>query len=42
MVGEDYSSKFSAWLALYFSRTIYDQVKKYEEMYGNDSTYGWF
>lgn len=42
MVGEDYSSKFSAWLALgcISPRTIYDQVKKYEEMYeANDSTY---
>ena len=42
MVGEDYSSKFSAWLALgcISPRTIYDQVKKYEEMHeANDSTY---
>ncbi|MBC5840796.1 DASH family cryptochrome [Flavobacterium sp. F-380] len=42
MVGEDYSSKFSAWLALgcISPRTIYDQVKKYEEMYeANESTY---
>jgi deoxyribodipyrimidine photo-lyase len=41
MVGEDYSSKF-CWLALgcISPRTIYDQVKKYEEMYeANDSTY---
>jgi deoxyribodipyrimidine photo-lyase len=42
MVGKDYSSKFSAWLALgcISPRTIYDQVKKYEEIYeANDSTY---
>lgn len=42
MVGEDYSSKFSAWLALgcISPRTIYDQVKKYEEMHeANESTY---
>jgi deoxyribodipyrimidine photo-lyase len=40
MVGEDYFKIL--WLALgcISPRTIYDQVKKYEEMYeANDSTY---
>ncbi len=42
MVGADYSSKFSAWLALgcISPRYIYAEVKKYEKENGaNDSTY---
>jgi deoxyribodipyrimidine photo-lyase len=42
MVGADYSSKFSAWLALgcISPRTIYDEIKIYETQFGaNDSTY---
>ena len=42
MVGADYSSKFSAWLAMgcISPRLIYDQIKKYERINGaNDSTY---
>jgi deoxyribodipyrimidine photo-lyase len=42
MVGEDYSSKFSAWLALgcISPRFIYHQIKKYETQFGaNESTY---
>lgn len=42
MVGEDYSSKFSPWLAIgcISPRTIYDQIKKYEQMHeANESTY---
>ena len=42
MVGADYSSKFSAWLALgsISPRTIYHEIKKYESQFGaNDSTY---
>lgn len=42
MVGADYSSKFSAWLALgcISPRAIYHQIKKYENENGaNDSTY---
>jgi len=42
MVGGDYSSKFSAWLALgcLSPRLIYVQLKKYEAQFGaNDSTY---
>lgn len=42
LVGADYSSKFSAWLALgcISPRYIYDQVKKYEQTrVKNDSTY---
>lgn len=42
MVGSDYSSKFSAWLAMgcISPRTIYSEVKKFEELHGaNDSTY---
>ena len=42
MVGADYSSKFSAWLALgcISPRFIYAEVKKYEKEFGaNDSTY---
>ena len=42
MVGADYSSKFSAWLAMgcISPRYIYDQIKKYEKEFGaNDSTY---
>jgi deoxyribodipyrimidine photo-lyase len=42
LVGPDYSSKFSAWLALgcISARSIYAQIKKYEkEIVSNDSTY---
>jgi len=42
LVGTDYSSKFSAWLAngSISARTIYHQVKKYEQkVEKNDSTY---
>jgi deoxyribodipyrimidine photo-lyase len=42
MLGADYSSKFSPWLALgcISPRYIYEQVKKYEtEIIKNDSTY---
>ena len=42
MVGQDYSSKFSAWLALgcISPRYIYHQIKKYESQFGaNESTY---
>lgn len=42
MVGEDYSSKFSAWLSLgcISPKEIYEEVKNYERVFGaNDSTY---
>jgi len=42
MIGADYSSKFSAWLALgcISPRSIYYELKKFESEYGpNDSTY---
>jgi len=42
LVGTDYSSKFSAWLAngSISARTIYHEVKKYEQtVQKNDSTY---
>jgi deoxyribodipyrimidine photo-lyase len=42
MVGTDYSSKFSPWLALgcISPRFIYAEIKKYENQFGaNDSTY---
>ncbi len=42
MVGADYSSKFSAWLALgcISPRLIHREIKKYEGQFGaNDSTY---
>jgi deoxyribodipyrimidine photo-lyase len=42
MVGANYSSKFSAWLALgcISPRFIYAEIKKYEKQFGaNDSTY---
>ncbi len=42
MLGEDYSSKFSAWLALgcLSPRLVYQEVKRYEaERHKNDSTY---
>ena len=42
MVGADYSSKFSAWLALgcISPRYIYQEVKNYESQFGaNESTY---
>jgi deoxyribodipyrimidine photo-lyase len=42
MVGADYSSKFSAWLALgcISPRFIFQELKKYEKQFGaNESTY---
>lgn len=42
LLGADYSSKFSAWLAVgcLSPREIYYELKKYEAMYGeNESTY---
>lgn len=42
LVGEDYSSKFSAWLALgsLSAVSVYHEIKKYEaEFGGNESTY---
>ena len=42
MVGADYSSKFSPWLAMgcISPRFIYAEIKKYEKQFGaNDSTY---
>ena len=42
MIGADYSSKFSAWLAMgcISPRFIYTEVKKYEKQFGaNNSTY---
>ncbi len=42
MVGADYSSKFSAWLAMgcISPRFIYAEIKQYEKQFGaNDSTY---
>jgi deoxyribodipyrimidine photo-lyase len=42
MIGADYSSKFSAWLALgcISARTIYHELKKFESIYeANKSTY---
>ncbi|HEK19840.1 DASH family cryptochrome [Mucilaginibacter sp. 44-25] len=42
MLGEDYSSKFSAWLSVgcISPREIYEEVKNYEKVFGaNDSTY---
>jgi deoxyribodipyrimidine photo-lyase len=42
MVGEDYSSKFSAWLAMgcISPRFIYKEIKNYESQFGaNESTY---
>jgi deoxyribodipyrimidine photo-lyase len=42
MVGSDYSSKFSAWLALgcISPRFIYNEIKKYEKKFSaNNSTY---
>lgn len=42
LVGADYSSKFSSWLALgcISPRFIYDELKKYETQFGaNESTY---
>lgn len=42
LVGENYSSKFSAWLAMgcLSPREIYHEIKRYEEQYGsNKSTY---
>ena len=45
LVGADYSSKFSAWLALgcISPRFIYEELKKYEQQFGaNESTYWLF
>jgi deoxyribodipyrimidine photo-lyase len=44
MVGEDYSSKFSAWLALgcISPRTIYDQVKNMKKWRLMILLTGWF
>jgi deoxyribodipyrimidine photo-lyase len=42
LIGADYSSKFSPWLALgcISPRTIFYEIKKYEKIYkANDSTY---
>ncbi len=42
LIGDNYSSKFSAWLAMgcISPREIYWQLKRYEEVHGgNDSTY---
>jgi deoxyribodipyrimidine photo-lyase len=42
MIGADYSSKFSAWLAMgcISPRYIYEEIKNYEKQFGaNDSTY---
>lgn len=42
LIGEKYSSKFSAWLSLgcISARTIYQEIKRYEAKFGaNDSTY---
>ena len=42
LIGENYSSKFSAWLALgcLSARQIYHEIKRYEEEVGaNESTY---
>jgi deoxyribodipyrimidine photo-lyase len=42
LVGADYSSKFSAWLAMgcISPRFIYQELKKYEQQFGaNESTY---
>lgn len=42
MIGSDYSSKFSAWLALgcLSPKLIYHEIKKYEDRFSaNDSTY---
>ncbi len=45
MIGENYSSKFSAWLSLgcISPKTIYHQLKKYEAQFlANESTYWLF
>lgn len=42
LIGADYSSKFSAWLAhgCISARSIYEELKKYEAVHGeNESTY---
>lgn len=42
LIGSNYSSKFSAWLAngCISARTLYEELKKYESMHGeNESTY---
>lgn len=43
MVGADYSSKFSPWLALgcISAKTIYSEVKKYESKFGSNSSTYW-
>lgn len=43
LIGADYSSKFSAWIALgcLSPREVYWEIKKYEQVHGaNDSSYG--
>jgi deoxyribodipyrimidine photo-lyase len=45
LIGTNYSSKFSAWLAhgCISARAIYEELKKYENMHGdNESTYWLF
>jgi deoxyribodipyrimidine photo-lyase len=45
LIGADYSSKFSAWIALgcLSPRVIYWEIKKYEQIHGpSDSTYSLF
>jgi deoxyribodipyrimidine photo-lyase len=45
LIGADYSSKFSAWIALgcLSPREVYGEIKKYDQAHGaNDSTYGLF
>lgn len=45
LIGADYSSKFSAWIALgcLSPREVYWEIKKFEQVHGaNDSTYGLF
>ena len=43
MIGESYSSKFSPWLALgcISARTIYFEIKKYETLFGSNSSTYW-
>ncbi len=45
LIGADYSSKFSAWIALgcLSPREVYWEIKKYEQLHGDsDSTYSLF
>lgn len=43
MIGANYSSKFSPWLALgcISARTIYFEIKKYETLFGSNSSTYW-